>query len=256
MKFSWVLVRVLIHLSHSSNLVVPVLLFPQFTKGPLRLKDFTYGGGACCWERFEHRQAKTPLPLLWHLLLFPNGSWSLELFVSTSHLLCVRNSLCNCMLTTQFVQYSGSPAEVSCESRITVPFPEMHRTQNCPEWIQTSGAKIHLHRGIRSAIYGSPGARGQFPGEGGAGNSPSLVEQVIDTVWALSAVATIFFCPAGVSLHLETGLPCGEPMSHGGCELNFPYLGLKPDGDWTPTTLYKIKPCHWERWDQAVPNIW
>lgn len=172
MKFSWVLVHVLIHLSHSSNLVVPVLLFPQFTKGPLRLKDFTYGGGACCWERFEHRQAKTPLPLLWHLLLFPNGSWSLELFVSTSHLLCVRNSLCNCMLTTQFVQYSGSPAEVSCESRITVPFPEMHRTQNCPEWIQTSGAKIHLHRGIRSAIYGSPGARGQFPGEGGRGIAP------------------------------------------------------------------------------------
>lgn len=71
----------------------------------------------------------------------------------------------------------------------------------------------------------------------GGEDGPSLVEQVIETASALSAVATVLFSLARVSLHLETGLPWGQPMSRGGCKLNFPYLGLKPDGDWTPTSL-------------------
>lgn len=155
MKFSWVLLHVLIRLSHPSNLVIPVLFFSPSLQTSHCGSKTLHMARVCVLRAIQTQASKDTFALTWHL---PNGIWSLELFVSTSHLPCVTNSLCNFMLTTQLVQFRGNPADVSFESRITVPFPEMHRTFR---------TKVRLHHGTGFAIYGGPGAMGQSHGRVG-----------------------------------------------------------------------------------------
>lgn len=205
MKFSGVPVHVLIHLSHPSNLRIPVLLFFPVYRQAVEVQRLYIWQFKRWWQRplWPYSAPSSASPK-WDLL--PGSCLFLPPICPVSG-----NSPCNLGLSTRLVQYGGNPAEVSFESRLTLASPEVHWAQNCPEWIQTFRTKVHLCHGI--AIYGSPRAEGQFRrGE----NGTSLGEQAIGTALAQSAVSTSFFSPAGISLNLETGLNRDSPRAMAG----------------------------------------